>query len=154
MQWQVFVKPSAREVTPSLTLPTNLSLFCFGFFCQILLIWDAIRMRNNIQIVAVCLQNLGLLIYAGIQRGQVRRVVDIMKEARDRNNESIVNLDMDIWGSIGLILLLIPCIIGAGSVILGAIAFKVIEEFSWTTYKKLHGDLNMKRRLLAFQVKC
>jgi hypothetical protein len=140
-------------VPAALTLPTNLALFIFTCIYQIILILDAIRQRNSIQAIAAYLLNVGLLVYAALQRGQIKNIALTIGDSVLSPKENFVHTEMDIWGSIALVLLIIPYIIAAGCVILGAITWMVTQDWKWDIYKQLHGDLMLKRRLLAFQVR-
>jgi hypothetical protein len=128
-------------------------LFIFGFLYLIFLTFDALRLRSNMGIFTACLLNCGLLSYAAIQRTQIKAVIASLAKARDSNKNPLVHLDMDIWDTISPILITIPCIIGAVTAVLLALASKVNDEFAWVIYKQLGGDLQMKNRLIAFQVR-
>ncbi|KAI7033386.1 hypothetical protein KC352_g47244, partial [Hortaea werneckii] len=52
---------------PSRTIPTWLAIFIFGFIYQIGLVWDALRLKNTIQVIGVCLYNLGMMIYSAVE---------------------------------------------------------------------------------------
>jgi len=72
-KFQISLHPEARKTTQSRTIPTYLALFIFGFIYQLALVWDALRLKNTIQVIGLCLYNLGLLIYATVQYDQIDR---------------------------------------------------------------------------------
>jgi len=49
-------------------------------------------------------------------------------------------------------LIAIPCILAVGTILLGACAWKLNDEFAWTIYKRISADLRMKRRYLQYQI--
>ena len=124
------------------TIPTFLTLYIFGFIYELLLAYDALRLKNTIQIIGLCLYNLGLLIYAAVQ----------MAEINDAVKHLGGNLDATTWSAVKPFLIAIPCVIAGGSIGMSIVARKIYDEFAWTIYKHISADLRMKRRYLAYQV--
>lgn len=138
------VLDGAKEPPEAKTIPTYLTLFIFAHVFLIGLVYDALRLKNTIQVIGLCLFNGAMLIYAAIQMDQI-------KEA---NDELIVNLPgwKNIWPDIQPFLIAIPCLIGLCTVLMSVVAWKLYDEFAWTIYKHISADLRMKRRYLTFQV--
>merc|ERR1711964_722170 len=63
------------HLTASRTIPTFLTLYIFGFLYQLLLVWDALRMKNTIQVIGLVMYNVGLLIYGAVQISQIKDAV-------------------------------------------------------------------------------
>lgn len=124
------------------TIPTFLTLYIFGFIYELLLAYDALRLKNTIQIIGLCLYNLGLLIYAAVQ----------MAEINDAVLKLGANLGATTWSAVKPFLIAIPCVIAGGSIAMSIVARKIYDEFAWTIYKHISADLRMKRRYLAYQV--
>ena len=125
------------------TIPTSLTQYIFAMFYELVLVWDALRAKNTIQIIGLCLCNFGLMIYGAVQ-------VDQIKDSIDKLNLGANNVG--IWDEIRGALIVIPCILGAGTVLLSGLAWKLYDEFAWTIYKHISADLQMKRRYLNYQV--
>jgi hypothetical protein len=87
-----------------------------------------------------------MLIYAAIQYDQINKVVEQLTDA------NYVEPGATIWQDIRPFLLVVPCVIGAFTVGMSFIAWKLYDEFAWTIYKHISADLRMKRRFLTFQV--
>ena len=117
-------------------------MYIFGFIYELLLAYDALRLKNTIQIIGLCLYNLGLLIYAAVQ----------MAEINDAVRQLGSNLDPTTWIAVKPFLIAIPCVIAGGSIAMSVVARKIYDEFAWTIYKHISADLRMKRRYLAYQV--
>ena len=124
------------------TIPTFLTLYIFGFVYELLLAYDALRLKNTIQIIGLCLYNLGLLIYAAVQ----------MAEINDAVKQLGPHIDATTWSAVKPFLVAIPCVIAVGSISMSFVARKIYDEFAWTIYKHISADLRMKRRYLAYQV--
>jgi hypothetical protein len=106
-------------------------------------VYDALRLKNTIQVIGLCVYNVGLLIYAAVQMDQIKQAVLTLT-----NN----NIDLAVWPEVKPFLVAIPCIIALGTVALSVVAWKLYDEFAWTIYKHISADLRMKRRYLTFQV--
>ena len=115
-------------------------MFIFGYIYELVLAYDALRLKNTIQIIGLCLYNLGLLIYAAVQ----------MAEIHDAVSSSITPTT---WSNLKPFLIAIPCVIAVGSIAMSVVARKIYDEFAWTIYKHISADLRMKRRYLAYQVR-
>lgn len=147
--------PQDQEKTSSAkTIDVYLSLFVFGFLYQLVLAWDAVRLKNTIQVVGLCLYNMGLLIYAGVQTDQIHDVVtgDYSSGAINDPADQRLDVPIQLWWKIRPSLVAIPVIISFFTIVLCGIAWKLYQEFAWTIYKNISADVRMKRRYLIFQV--
>ena len=127
----------------SRTIPTFLTLYIFGFLYQLLLSYDALRLKNTIQVIGLCLFNLALLLYAAVQ----------MEQIKDAVNRLLPHfIDSNVWTEEKPYLIAIPCVIAIGTVFMSFVAWKLYDEFAWTIYKHISADLRMKRRYLTFQI--
>lgn len=142
--FQIDTKDGSQSQTPTRTIPTFLTLYIFGFFYQLVLVWDALRLKNTIQIIGLCLYNVGLLIYGAVQMEQIRQAVQALAAVGD--------IDFAIWGQTKPFLIAIPCILAVCTGLLSVAAWKLYDEFAWTIYKHISADLRMKRRYLTFQI--
>jgi hypothetical protein len=145
-RFQTSLKEGASAKPQSKTIPTYLTLFIFGFLYELVLVYDALRMKNTIQVIGLCIYNLGLLVYASVQMDQIHRAI----AALERFN--LVDLDHDIWVVCKPFLVAVPCVIAFGTLLMSVVAWKLYDEFAWTIYKHISADLRMNRRYLTFQV--
>ena len=159
-QFQSDLTPKAhRSGHDSVTriVATYLSLFIFGFLYQLVLVYDALRLKNTIQIIGLCLYNLGLLIEAAVQYDQIQdafRNYSAQPET-DRSDISEENADLittNFWAHAKPIAITMPIFVAVISMILGYIAYKLYDEFAWSIYKHISADLRLRRRYLSYQV--
>ena len=109
-----------------------------------MLVWDALRLKNTIQVVGLVAYNAGLLLYGAVQMSQIKdAVLQLSREDA---------LDSDTWAETKGFLIAIPCIIAFMTCLMVICAWKLYDEFAWTIYKHISADLRMKRRYLTFQV--
>lgn len=134
-----------QHVTETRTIPTYLAVFMFGYIYQLLLVYDALRMKNTIQIIGLVLYNGGILLYAGIQFDQIKDAIRSLDDQRF--------IKLHFWASIRPMLIALPVLMGIFTIIFAFLAWKLYDEFAWTIYKHISADLRMKRRYLNYQVR-
>lgn len=127
------------------TIPTFFALFIFAFVYQLVLVWDALRMKNTIQVIGLVGLNVGLFIYAGVQIAQFKETSAELEKLVNYNGGKT-------WARCQPVLITIPCILGVTTVLLGFVSYKLYNEFAWTIYKHISADLRMKRRYLLYQI--
>jgi len=111
----------------SRAIPTYLALLIFGFVYQCVLVWDALRSQNTIQIIGIVIMNLGILVYTGIQKEQIHDAVINL----NKNNF----IDLGYWDEVIGYVIAVPCVVALGTVLLAFIAWKLYGEFGWKICK-------------------
>jgi hypothetical protein len=130
-------------------IPTFLPLFIFGFLYENVLVWDALRAKNTIQIMGACFANFALAIYTGIQIDQVYTALVLAKE----NNQLQKPIDPDkVFEVTKPYLFTICALISSSTIIMVFAAWKLYQEFSWSVLKIIGADYMMKKRFLCYQV--
>ncbi|KAG0155308.1 hypothetical protein PDIDSM_883 [Penicillium digitatum] len=126
-----------------LRLQSFLGLYIFALLYELALSYDALRRRNTIQLVGLCICNQGLFAYGLLQ----------MREIKDRiSNLSSKNLSDRLQDFYKIELILVPVFLGAGTMCMSFFTWKLRAEFSWSIYKNISADLQMKRRYFVYQV--
>jgi hypothetical protein len=125
-----------------------LTLFIFGHIFLVGLCYDALRLKNTIQVIGICIFNLALLIYAAIQMDQIKDANLALADTSDGYQLRYA----DIWYDIRPYLITIPCVIALSTVLMAVVCWKLYDEFAWRIYKHISADLRMKKRYLTFQV--
>jgi hypothetical protein len=83
------------------------------------------------------------MIYGAAQPTQIRDAIGWL---------SIADVHPDIWAKLIPVVILIPCVLLVGTIVLAFITRKLYDEFAWSIYKHISADLRMKRRYLTYQV--
>ncbi|KAL2136521.1 hypothetical protein VTI74DRAFT_3346 [Chaetomium olivicolor] len=131
------------------TIPTFLTLFIFGFLYILILSWDALRLKNTIQIIGLCVANLAILIYAILQIDQINNsITDLLKAGALKADES----DRNVWALCRPFLIAVPAVVGVITIAMGAIAYQLYREFAWDILKQIGADYRMKKRFLHYQI--
>jgi hypothetical protein len=131
------------------TIPTFLTLLIFAFIYQLVLVWDALRMKNTIQIIGICLSNVAFLVYTAIQIDQIQRAIGVLQSIGALKQGPGVK---DVWLSTRPFLITIPIIIAVSTMAMSFIAWKLYQEFAWDILKQIGADYRMKQRFLHYQV--
>lgn len=133
----------------SKTIPTFLTLFIFGFLYVLVVVWDALRLKNTIQVIGVCIANLALMVYTAIQVDQIQEAIEILGE----NNALVEDMRAAVlWADIRPYLVAIPAIIAACTIGMAFVAWKLYQEFAWDILKTIGADYRMKKRFLHYQI--
>ncbi|KFX98166.1 hypothetical protein V495_03893 [Pseudogymnoascus sp. VKM F-4514 (FW-929)] len=147
-RFQMALAPDLPSEPKVKVIPTYLTLFIFAFVYQLVLVYDSLRLKNTIQVIGLCLYNLGILIYSTVQVSQIKDAVwDLYLSSPSYLPEGQL-----LWPVIHPFLVAVPVIIGLGTAVMSGIAYKLYGEFAWTIYKHISADLRMKRRFLTFQI--
>ncbi len=131
------------------TIPTFLTLFIFGFLYVFLLTWDALRQKNTIQIIGLCVANLILFVYTILQIDQIFNSIDRLVEAGAFADDGDIDY---VWARSRPFLIAIPAVIGAATIAMGYFAYQLYREFAWDILKQIGADYRMKKRFLYYQV--
>jgi hypothetical protein len=127
------------------TVPTYLAVFMFGYLYQLFLVWDALRLKNTIQVIGLVIYNIGIMVYAAIQFDQIRDAADALNDKRF--------IPDDFWVDVQPMLIAVPVLMAVATIAFGFVAWKLYDEFAWTIYKHISADLRLKRRYLTYQVR-
>lgn len=131
------------------TIPTFLALFIFGFLYILLLTWDALRLKNTIQIIGLCVANLAIFIYAILQIDQIGNSIDTLLINGALKPD---DADQNVWSLAKPFLIAVPAVVGVVTVAMGAIAYQLYREFAWDILKQIGADYRMKKRFLHYQI--
>lgn len=141
------------------TIPTFLTLFIFGFLYELVLVWDALRLKNTIQIIGLCIANLALLVYTAIQIDQISEAITDLNNTGaitggyTASDGTIVDAAQALWNMIKGFLIAIPIILAVVTIVLSWIAWKLYQVFAWDILKQIGADYRMKKRFLHYQVR-
>lgn len=152
-QFQAAVDPDSLDrpevKTQAKTIPTFLTLFIFGFLYELVVVWDALRMKNTIQAIGVCIANLAMLVYTAIQVDQIREALGVLFVNNAlKKGETI----QSIWSEVQAYLSAIPAIIALSTAGMAFISWKLYQEFAWDILKTIGADYRMRKRFLHYQI--
>lgn len=131
------------------TIPTFLTLFLFAFIYEMVLVWDALRVKNTIQVIGLCVCNTALLAYTALQIDQIGNAIDFL----ERNGAiEPTPAQGDVWSQCRPFLIAIPIVIAICTMAMSFISWHLYKEFAWDILKQIGADYRMKKRFLHYQI--
>ena len=147
-EFQVDLAPWVRKQDASkpyaATVPTYLALFIFGFCYEVALVWDALRLKNTIQVIGLCLYNIGLLIEAAIQFLQLSDVVEYLGAQTPPAGNAGPAIEFDFKSQVHPYIIAMPAVIGLGTVLMVVIAWFLFKEFTKDLYDQRGASKDVK----------
>ncbi|KAI9926615.1 hypothetical protein MW887_004384 [Aspergillus wentii] len=125
-------------------LRSFLGLYIFALLYELLLSYDALRRQNTIQLVGLCICNGGLLTYGFLQMREIKATLNSVI-----TDQTVAN---HVWATYKIELILVPVFLAVGTVLMSFLTWKLRAEFSWSIYKNISADIQMKRRYITYQV--
>ncbi|KAK0745817.1 hypothetical protein B0T18DRAFT_390375 [Schizothecium vesticola] len=131
------------------TIPTFLALFIFGFIYVLALSWDALRRKNTIQIIGLCIANLVLFVYTLLQIDQINNSIEKLVDSGAFRSDAA---DSTVWHTTRPFLIATPVVIGVVTIAISFCAYQLYREFAWDILKQIGADYRMKKRFLYYQI--
>ncbi|OQE37935.1 hypothetical protein PENCOP_c009G06169 [Penicillium coprophilum] len=132
-----------KKADGPMRLQSFLGLYIFALLYELALSYDALRRKNTIQLVGLCICNLGLLTYGVLQMQEIKdTIASLTGENLSDHLEELYHIEI----------ILVPVFLGIGTVCMSFFTWKLRAEFSWSIYKNISADLQMKRRYFTYQV--
>ncbi|TKY90038.1 hypothetical protein EX895_000036 [Sporisorium graminicola] len=138
------------------TVSVYLAVFVFGCVFQVLIAWDAVRLKNTIQLIGVLIFNIALTITAAIEIRQVRDALD----AQDRiaggfpcpDDPDRLCRAKSLFPSVERYLIAVTAVCFVIEFLLAYLTFKLWKEFGWVIYQKIGADLRVRRMFFWYQL--
>ncbi|KAJ9484522.1 hypothetical protein VN97_g8850 [Penicillium thymicola] len=124
-------------------LQSFLGLYIFALLYELALSYDALRRRNTIQLVGLCICNQGLFAFGILQMQEINDTIATLSD------QSLSDHLQELYK---IELILVPVFLGTGTLCMSFFTWKLRAEFSWSIYKNISADLQMKRRYFVYQV--
>ncbi|CAN6648096.1 hypothetical protein TRVA0_023S00100 [Trichomonascus vanleenenianus] len=143
-RFELDVVKGSPQSPESRAIPTYLALFIFAEVYQCILAFDALRNKNTIQIIGLCLFSACMLVYASIQYDQIRKAIAVLQAQK--------YIELSQWPLMRAFIIAIPCVIALAMVMMSVFAYKLYGEFGWSIYKHVGADIRLKRRYLFYLI--
>lgn len=124
----------------------------FAVMYEVFLCLDMVHHKNGILLLALCLSNICVLAYSAIEYVTMHEVTLDIADSRDINRDPLVDLSRDLWKEIQIAEILVPIVLGLGTVLLWPIAYQLHREFSWTIYQCVQGSRKSRYQYLGYEV--
>ncbi|KAJ2916014.1 hypothetical protein MD484_g4387, partial [Candolleomyces efflorescens] len=136
------------------TLPCYLALFALAELFEVFMVFDALRLRNIIQLFGITLFHLALMVMAAIQVGQTRTALVWRTAAQCAIDFDPIQCDGPgtLFNRIRPFLIVVPCIIGASLVVLAYFLKELYSEFGWAIFHVVGANPRMKTMYQYYQI--
>ncbi|GAA5859145.1 hypothetical protein JCM1840_003772 [Sporobolomyces johnsonii] len=130
------------EQDPKLeTVATYLSLFILAVVFEVLVTMDAMQQKNIIGLVVLVAFQICMLVYSAVLPHQLHN-------ALVGSNADTPHVRMLVRAYA----IAIPCVVGACTVAMAVLDWKLYEEFGWDVFKRIGADIQLKRMYLLYQI--
>jgi hypothetical protein len=148
-----WITPLVFETPNSYFVPVHCGLTILGLTYQAILAFDALHVKNNVQVYAICICNIVLFVSNIMRIGQTAIVLTGLREARSMGIKPTVDLSVDLWKLVYPVLITSSVLVGACSLGIFAFAYKLHKEFAWAIYRHVSGSRQTRRRFLTYKAR-
>ncbi|KAF9264697.1 hypothetical protein L218DRAFT_998206 [Marasmius fiardii PR-910] len=136
------------------TLPCYLALFALGELFELFMAFDALRMRNVIQLIGILLFHLAMMVYAAVQVDQTREAIVTSTSSECETNQNPLSCDIpgSLWRQIEPFLIISPCVIAAAWVAMVFWMKALYAEFGWAIFHIVGANPKMKTMYQVYQI--
>ncbi len=121
---------------------------CLGAF-QVLISWDAVRLKNTMQLIGVLIFNIALTVTAALEIRQIRDALN----AQDRIEGGIPCADnpdqlcaaRNLFPTVERYLIAVSGVCFVAEFFLIFLTYKLWKDFGWIIYQKIGADLRVRR---------
>ncbi|KAN0066340.1 hypothetical protein ACQY0O_000434 [Thecaphora frezii] len=146
----------SNEVQDIKTVSVYLAIFVFGMIFQVAITLDALRLKNTIQVIGVCIFNVALAIAAGLEITQVRDALHSQDTQRGGipcpfDEMQVCRAEDIIFPEVHRLLIGVTVICAAAEIPILFWTAKLWTEFGWIVYQKIGADLRIRSMFMWYQ---
>jgi len=134
------------------TLPCYLALFALAEIFEFLMAFDALRLRNIIQLIGITLFHLALLVGAALQVNQTQTALVTLQNCDGTDNYINCGGSGTLWMKVKPLLIVVPCIIGAAWLAMLFCIKQLYGEFGWAIFHVVGANPKMKTMYQWYQI--
>ncbi|TEB35907.1 hypothetical protein FA13DRAFT_1204002 [Coprinellus micaceus] len=136
------------------TLPCYLALFALAEIFEVFMVFDALRLRNIIQLFGVTSFHLALMVIGAIQVPQTRDALVSRSAAECARRFDWIECDGPgtLFWRVRPFLIVAPVIIGVSLLILGWYLKELYSEFGWAIFHVVGANPRMKTMYQYYQI--
>jgi len=134
------------------TLPCYLALFALAECFELLMAFDALRLRNIIQLLGILLFHMALIVFAAIQVHETRSALFNKVDCITDFNTTNCDGPGTLWQAIQPFLIVVPCIIAGAWFVMMFWIKELYSEFGWAIFHVVGANPKMKRMYQWYQI--
>jgi len=136
----------------SRTVPCYFALFALAEIFELAMAFDALRLRNIIQLVGILLFHMALIVMSALQIGQTRTSLVINEDCGGTWNYITCGGSGTLWAKVRPLLIAVPCVIGLSWFALLFFVKPLYQEFGWAIFHVVGANPQMKQMYQFYQV--
>ncbi|THU89511.1 hypothetical protein K435DRAFT_759604 [Dendrothele bispora CBS 962.96] len=135
------------------TIPCYLALFGLAEIFELLMAYDALRLRNVIQLIGILFFHLACMVFAAVQVHQTRTAL-VTGDNCDTNSPSLISCDVpgSLWRKIEPFLIVAPCVIAGSWLFMLFWIRQLYVEFGWAIFHIVGANPKMKTMYQYYQI--
>jgi len=134
------------------TIPCYLALFVLAEIFEMLMVIDAMYMRNIIQLLGIVVFHLGLMITAALQVHETRIAVVRLAHCDASVDPILCGGQGTLWSRVLPLLIVSPCFIGVSWLALCFYMKDLYAEFGWAIFHAVGANPKMKQMYRHYQI--
>ncbi|KAF8077961.1 hypothetical protein FPV67DRAFT_1463611 [Lyophyllum atratum] len=134
------------------TLPCYLALFALAEIFELFMAFDALRLRNIIQLLGILLFHLALMVFAALQVHQTRTALVTQPDCDGVENYISCGGAGTLWTSVEPFLIVVPCVIAASWFVMLFWIKQLYGEFGWAIFHVVGANPKMKTMYQWYQI--
>jgi len=134
------------------TLPCYLALFALAEIFELFMAFDALRLRNIIQLLGILLFHLALMVFAALQVHQTRTALVTLSDCGGVENYISCGGAGTLWTSVEPFLIVVPCVIAASWLVMLFWIKQLYGEFGWAIFHVVGANPKMKTMYQWYQI--
>jgi hypothetical protein len=142
------------DITAYKTLPCYLALFALAEIFELLMAFDALRLRNVIQLIGILLFHSALVVFAALQVHQTQTA--IVKKEACLPSDDLYYQQCDgpgtLWRKVEPFLIVVPCVIALSLVAMMFWVKELYAEFGWAIFHVVGANPTMKTMYQWYQI--
>ncbi|KII88551.1 hypothetical protein PLICRDRAFT_41726 [Plicaturopsis crispa FD-325 SS-3] len=136
------------------TLPCYLALFALAEIFELLMAFDALRLRNVIQLIGILLFHAALIVFAALQVHQTHSALVTDPDCTGIETTKFINCQGPgtLWNKVEPFLIVAPCVIAVAWVALLFWVKELYAEFGWAIFHVVGANPKMKTMYQWYQI--
>ncbi|KXN82100.1 UPF0658 Golgi apparatus membrane protein C23H3.04 [Leucoagaricus sp. SymC.cos] len=134
------------------TLSCYLALFALAEIFELLMAFDALRLRNIIQLIGILAFHLAMMVFAALQVHQTRTALVQVQDCDNSMGKTICAGPGSLWQRVQPFLIVAPCVIAASWLFMLFWIKKLYAEFGWAIFHVVGANPKMKTMYQYYQI--
>ncbi|KAF8163287.1 hypothetical protein B0H34DRAFT_694846 [Crassisporium funariophilum] len=134
------------------TLPCYLALFALAEIFELFMAFDALRLRNIIQLIGILIFHVALMVFAALQVHQTRAALVTAGDCLGSENFVNCGGPGTLWRQIEPFLIVAPCVIAASWFLMLFWIKQLYAEFGWAIFHVVGANPKMKAMYQWYQI--